>query len=285
MNLASKVLKLLEADGMALPKDFTVKGFQAKLIEANKKMNRQIAELSKNADDESKKTVEQLKETVKQNSESIGLLNTLSDDLSNLSAATATVIFKQADSQIVKISQKIESIGKAQQEFNVFVKISEKSAQEHQKGIEQIRSKLNKQISEKEKISLEKTLTTLEQKLIYVIQERLGYISSASALDTVLSAKSNELKEWQNFANAIVEKASQQVADVISDELKKILRKIKDSIGKANKSSDKREKRVLSFNWAEDTYNELVESGVRDVNIEKALEFARNGLFPKKESE
>jgi len=285
MNLASKVLKLLEADGMALPKDFTVKGFQAKLIEANKKMNRQIAELSKNADDESKKTVEQLKETVKQNSESIGLLNTLSDDLSNLSAATATVIFKQADSQIVKISQKIESIGKAQQEFNVFVKISEKSAQEHQKGIEQIRSKLNKQISEKEKISLEKTLTTLEQKLIYVIRERLGYISSASALDTVLSAKSNELKEWQNFANAIVEKASQQVADVISDELKKILRKIKDSIGKANKSSDKREKRVLSFNWAEDTYNELVESGVRDVNIEKALEFARNGLFPKKESE
>ena len=285
MNLASKVLKLLEADGMALPKDFTVKGFQAKLIEANKKMNRQIAELSKNAVDESKKTVEQLKETVKQNSESIGLLNTLSDDLSNLSVATATVIFKQADSQIVKISQKIESIGKAQQEFNVFVKISEKSAQEHQKGIEQIRSKLNKQISEKEKISLEKTLTTLEQKLIYVIQERLGYISSASALDTVLSAKSNELKEWQNFANAIVEKASQQVADVISDELKKILRKIKDSIGKANKSSDKREKRVLSFNWAEDTYNELVESGVRDVNIEKALEFARNGLFPKKESE
>jgi hypothetical protein len=285
MNLASKVLKLLEADGMALPKDFTVKGFQAKLIEANKKMNRQIAELSKNADDESKKTVEQLKETVKQNSESIGLLNTLSDDLSNLSAATATVIFKQADSQIVKISQKIESIGKAQQEFNVFVKISEKSAQEHQKGIEQIRSKLNKQISEKEKISLEKTLTTLEQKLIYVIRERLGYISSASALDTVLSAKSNELKEWQNFANAIVEKASQQVADVISDELKKILRKIKDSIGKANKSSDKREKRVLSFNWAEDTYNELVEAGVRDVNIEKALEFARNGLFPKKESE
>jgi len=285
MNLASKVLKLLEADGMALPKDFTVKGFQAKLIEANKKMNRQIAELSKNADDESKKTVEQLEETVKQNSESIGLLNTLSDDLSNLSVATATVIFKQADSQIVKISQKIESIGKAQQEFNVFVKISEKSAQEHQKGIEQIRSKLNKQISEKEKISLEKTLTTLEQKLIYVIQERLGYISSASALDTVLSAKSNELKEWQNFANAIVEKASQQVADVISDELKKILRKIKDSIGKANKSSDKREKRVLSFNWAEDTYNELVESGVRDVNIEKALEFARNGLFPKKESE
>ena len=285
MNLASKVLQLLEADGMALPKDFTVKGFQAKLIEANKKMNRQIAELSKNADDESKKTVEQLEETVKQNSESIGLLNTLSDDLSNLSVATATVIFKQADSQIVKISQKIESIGKAQQEFNVFVKISEKSAQEHQKGIEQIRSKLNKQISEKEKISLEKTLTTLEQKLIYVIQERLGYISSASALDTVLSAKSNELKEWQNFANAIVEKASQQVADVISDELKKILRKIKDSIGKANKSSDKREKRVLSFNWAEDTYNELVESGVRDVNIEKALEFARNGLFPKKESE
>ena len=270
MNLASKVLKLLEADGMALPKDFTVKGFQEKLIEANKTMNRKIAQLSKNADDDkTKKIIAQMQETIKQNSESIGLLNTLSDDLSNLSVETVEVILKQAEKQINQISKSIEQydlkIGVALANYDD----SEKSGTGYAKGIANLENKLRNATAFPSRKALEATeneLAKLKRQQMYILRQMSGNMSVISTSQSVIQEKEMELTEWYNFFGNIINKVSPKVSTEIAPDIQKQLGNLKRKISDAKAGKlDTRENR---YNTAIKMYKEL---GIEDENIEMNL--------------
>jgi hypothetical protein len=276
MNLASKVLMLLEEEGMALPKDFTVKGFQAKLIAANKKMTRQISELSKKSDNKAKETIAQMQETVKENSESIVLLNTLSDDLSDLSVETAVVILKQAEKQIDKISKSIElynsNISRALANYDD----SEKSGKGYAKGIANLENKLRNATAFPSRKALEATeneLAKLKRQQNYTISLMVDSMEKNSYSQSVIQEKESELSEWKSFLLYLNNKVSPQVSTEITPDLKKQLEKIAKQVSAAQ--SGKLDTRIKRYENAKKMYQDL---GVKDDRIEKNLATVKKAI-------